>query len=64
MAYTQADLDAIQEALASGALTVKHRDRQVTYRSLVELERVEAKIKAQLGQSGIRRNNPIFSNGY
>lgn len=64
MAYTQADLDAIQDALASGALTVKHRDRQVTYRSLVELEKIEAKIKAQLGQSGVRRNNPIYSNGY
>ena len=64
MAYTQADLDAIQKAVASGALTVKHRDRQVTYRSLAELERVEAKIKAQLGQSGIRRNNPLYSNGY
>lgn len=64
MAYTQADLDAIQEALASGALTVKHRDRQVTYRSLAELERVEAKIKAQLGQTGIRRNSPIFKSGY
>lgn len=64
MAYTQADLDAIQEALASGALTVKHRDRQVTYRSIAELERVESKIKAQLGQAGTRRNSPIFKSGY
>lgn len=63
MAYTTADLTAVQEAIKSGALTVKHRDRQVTYRSLAELEKIEGKIKAELGLSGVRRNNPLYSNG-
>jgi len=33
-AYTQAHLDALQEALASGTLTVTYEGRSMTYRSV------------------------------
>lgn len=40
MAFTQSDLDAIDAAIASGALTVRSSDgKQVTYRSIEELTR-------------------------
>jgi hypothetical protein len=39
MAYTQSHLDALQEALASGPLTVTFEGRSMTYRSVQELQR-------------------------
>ena len=38
MAYTQSHLDALQEALASGTLTVTFEGRSMTYRSVQELQ--------------------------
>jgi hypothetical protein len=35
MAFTTSDLDAINAAIASGELTVRHNGREVTYRSIV-----------------------------
>jgi hypothetical protein len=37
MAFTQADLDAINQAIASGEKTVQFSDRSTTYRSIEEL---------------------------
>lgn len=37
MAWTQTDLDAIEAAIATGELTVRFADREVTYRSIAEL---------------------------
>jgi hypothetical protein len=37
MAWTQADVDALEAAIASGELSVRFRDREVTYRSMPEL---------------------------
>lgn len=48
MAYTQADLSAVQAAIASGEMTVKHNGREVTYRSIAELRRAEDRIMADL----------------
>ena len=52
MAWTQADLDAIEEAIASGEKTVQFQDRSVTYRNLDELFRARDAIKASLGSAG------------
>lgn len=38
MAFTVQDLDAIDRAIASGELTVKCQGREVTYRSIGELQ--------------------------
>lgn len=48
MAYTQADIIALDKAIASGALRVKHADRDVTYRSLDEMLRTRDLIAQQI----------------
>lgn len=55
MATTQADLDALDEAIASGTLQVRFADRQVTYRSLDEMLRIRARMDRALNGAGTRR---------
>lgn len=38
MAFTTTDLAALDSAIASGELTIRTNDRQVTYRSIDELK--------------------------
>jgi hypothetical protein len=49
MAFTQADLDALDAAIASGELSVGYGDRRVTYRSLDELLRAREIMARALG---------------
>lgn len=51
MAYTQLQLDALDKAIAEGALTVKYADKQVTYRSLDEMLRIRNLMRDDLGVS-------------
>ena len=53
MAYTQSHLDALQEALASGTLTVTFEGRSMTYRSVQELQRAIAVVQ-KLAQPAVR----------
>jgi len=59
MAYTQIQLDALEAALASGALTVEYDGRRVTYRTVRELKEAIAEVKSALdiaeGKSRVRR---------
>ena len=48
MAFTQADLDAVDRAIASGELTVRTNDRSVTYRSFAELRDARSLIASAL----------------
>lgn len=48
MAWTLAQLDAIESAIASGELTVRFGDRTVTYRSMEELLQARGVIKEAL----------------
>jgi hypothetical protein len=50
MAWTQQDLDALSEAIASGATTVAYEGKTVTYRSLDDLLRLQNIIAIALGQ--------------
>ncbi len=53
MPWTQAQLDAIESAIASGELTVHFGDRTVTYRSMDDLVKARSMIKDELAtQSG------------
>ncbi|PHJ81958.1 hypothetical protein VF14_18445 [Nostoc linckia z18] len=67
MAYTVDDYNALVKAIASGARRVKYQDREVEYRSLDDMIRLENKMKAELfpatTPSGPRRVVGIFSNG-
>jgi len=49
--FTQAHLDALNTAIASGELTVRYGDTTVTYRSLDELLRVRDMVKSDLQSS-------------
>lgn len=49
MAYTRAQLDALQAAIAQGALEVEYGDKRVKYRSLDEMMRIERRMLAALG---------------
>lgn len=48
MAYTAADLEAIQTAIATGELRVSYADRTVEYRSIDELLKAEKRILGYL----------------
>jgi hypothetical protein len=48
MAYTQAQLDALKKAYASGALEVEYNGRRVRYRSLNEMAQIIEAIEAAI----------------
>ena len=56
--WTLADVEAIERAIASGALTVKYQDRVVTYRSQKELLALLDLMRRELGlvPSGLTRD--------
>jgi hypothetical protein len=47
--YTVQQLQALRDALASGARLVRFGDRSIEYRSIEELERAIATAEAELG---------------
>jgi hypothetical protein len=51
-AWTQADLDAIKAAIASGTKSIQYEDKVVTYHSLKEMMDLVAIIEAELEPSG------------
>ncbi|KJS40365.1 MAG: hypothetical protein VR70_05855 [Rhodospirillaceae bacterium BRH_c57] len=51
MAVTQAQLNALVAAWASGVLTVKEGDNQTTYRTQDDMERAIARMSSALGVS-------------
>jgi hypothetical protein len=63
MAYTEAQRDALKEALALGATKVRYRDREVTYRSLDEMKEllrdIERELEAQAGRCPPRRTRQV-----
>lgn len=48
MAYTQADLDALDAAIASGEKSVRVENRWVEYRSVEELQAARVHVQQQL----------------
>ena len=66
MAYTQTQLDALEEAIAEGALTVQYQDKRTTYRSLKEMRSLREEMRRELGittSTGPRRANPRHTKG-
>lgn len=64
MAYTQTQLDALEAAIAEGALKVEYGDKKVEYRSLNEMIRIRDVIKAALeGLPAQRRTYASHSKG-
>lgn len=48
MAYTSAELSALERAIAKGVLTVQYADRRVTYQSLAEMRKLRAEMKNEI----------------
>lgn len=65
MAYTQADLDALDAAIVRGVTTVTMNGRSVTYRTMSDLmtarNHVARQIAASSGQRGARYSTADFS---
>ncbi|WP_127076156.1 phage head-tail joining protein [Rhodomicrobium lacus] len=62
MAFTQADIDALKRAIATGARKVRYESggevREVTYRSLDEMERSLAAMEREI--SGASRPRSVL----
>ena len=61
MSFTIDDLNAIEQAIASGELTVISEGRQVTYRSMLDLMRARDVIRKELQQDGTLTKKKRFS---
>ncbi len=48
MAYSQAQLDALRQAIAQGVTTIEYQGKRITYRSLDEMTALEARIARDL----------------
>ena len=64
MAYTDADLTAIRQAIARGELMVQFADRSVRYRSMDELLRAEAHIATALASPRAKQTLVVASKGF
>lgn len=51
MAYTQTQIDALKQALATGALTVKHGETLTTFRSLEEIQQIISDMENEVAGS-------------
>ena len=49
MAWTQEQLDAIEDAIAKGVLTVKYQDKEIRYRSLEDMFKIRNEMRKALG---------------
>jgi hypothetical protein len=61
MAFTQAQLDAVETAIASGELKVMFDGREIIYRSIDDLLKARNTIKASLQASGVTTAVPRVS---
>ena len=65
MAYTQTQLNDLEAAIAEGALSVAMNGRQITYRSLDDMERIASKIRRELATTNTAKvYAPTFDRGY
>ncbi|HMO09370.1 MAG TPA: hypothetical protein PKD10_17250 [Paracoccaceae bacterium] len=64
MAYTQAQIDALREAIASGTTEVSYDGKTVKYRSLAEMRSLLAEMEVEAsGVRPVRQHYPRFSRG-
>lgn len=63
MAWTQNDLIALEQAIATGARKVKYSDKEVEYRSLDEMYQILNDMKQELGVGKPRRRYAEHSKG-
>lgn len=68
MAWTQADVDKLKAAIATGARRVQYRDQLVEYNSLTDmitaLKMMEAEVAGGAANTTSRASYATFSKGY
>lgn len=67
MAWTQLELDAINDAIASGVTRVTHNGTTTEYRSLADLMRLRDEMAAGLAAAGtvkVRRLRIVTTKGF
>ena len=57
MAYTQAQLDALQVAISTGARSIAYDGKSTTFRNLSDMLALEARITAYLSGTTTSRSN-------
>jgi hypothetical protein len=65
--FTQADLQAINQAIASGYLKVRYEDKEVTYQSVEQMMKARAMIQSSLAATtspAVRIDYPTFVRDY
>jgi len=65
--FTQAHLEAIEEAIAGGYLKVKYEDKEVTYQSMEQMLKARAMIMSSLAATTspvVRIDYPTFVRDY
>lgn len=63
--YTQADLDAMNAAIATGAKSVSYNGQRVDYRDLDEMRTIRDEMERQLGTvTTPRRSRAVFRGGF
>lgn len=60
MVYTQADLDNLDKAIASGALSLELAGRKVTYRNVDELLKARGHVAGLIAQAAAPRRGSAF----
>lgn len=67
MAYTREQYQALQDAIAEGALTVQFGERRITYRSVDDMIRIMRLMEGDLAGNQVpndRRRYASFSKGH
>lgn len=65
MAYSKEQYQTLQDAIASGTLSVKYSDKEVTYRSMDDMLRILALMEAELfpSKKSTRRKYAVYDKG-
>lgn len=65
MSFTIEQLNTLTEAIASGSLTVKYADKEVTYRSLKDMLQIKTMMETELFPTSqpVRRKLVEYSKG-
>lgn len=67
MAFTLAQLEALELAIASGATKVKYSDKEVNYNSVSDMLKLRTTMQNELGLNGSKvgggRGYPTYSKG-
>jgi hypothetical protein len=58
MAYSNAQLTALENAIASGYLRVRYADRDVTYQSTADMIKLRDAMRAELGVAAPASSRP------